>query len=53
MTFDILPIDTFLRETLFKTEDEIGAETLALHFIATEIGHKNVHILLKLAETLA
>ena len=44
---------TFLRETLFKTEDEIGAETLALHFFATEIGHKNVQILLKLAETLA
>ena len=42
-----------LRETLFKTEDEIGAETLALHFFATEIGHKNVQILLKLAETLA
>ena len=42
-----------LRETLFKSEDEIGAETLALHFIATEIGHKNVQILLKLAETLA
>ena len=42
-----------LRETLSKTEDEIGAETLALHFIATEIGHKNVQILLKLAETLA
>ena len=44
---------TNLRETLSKTEDEIGAETLALHFIATEIGHKNVQILLKLAETLA
>jgi len=43
----------FLRETLFKTEDEIGTETLALHFFATEIGHKNVQILLKLAETLA
>ena len=41
-----------LRETLFKTEDEIGTETLALHFFATEIGHKNVQILLKLAETL-
>ena len=45
--------DTMLRETLFKTEDKIGAETLALHFITTEIGHKNVQILLKLAETLA
>ena len=44
---------TLLREILFKTEDEIGAETLALHLIATEIGHKNVRILLKLAETLA
>ena len=43
----------YLRETLFKTEDEIGTETLALHFFATEIGHKNVQILLKLAETLA
>ena len=43
----------YLRETLFKTEDEIEAETLALHFFATEIGHKNVQILLKLAETLA
>ena len=42
-----------LRETSFKTEDDIGAETLALHFFATEIGHKNVQILLKLAETLA
>ena len=42
-----------LRMTLFKTEDEIGTETLALHFFATEIGHKNVRILLKLAETLA
>ena len=42
-----------LRETLFKTGDEIGAETLALHFFATEIGQKNVQILLKLAETLA
>ena len=42
-----------LRETLFKTEDEIGAETLALHFFATQIGHKNVQISLKLAETLA
>ena len=31
----------------------MGAETLALHFFATEIGHKNVQILLKLAETLA
>ena len=44
---------TSLRETLFGLEDKIGAETLALHFIATEIGHKNVQILLKLAETLA
>ena len=43
----------YLRETLFKTGDEIGAEILALHFIGTEIGHKNVQILLKLAETLA
>ena len=34
-------------------EDEIGAEILALPFFATEIGHKNVRILLKLAETLA
>ena len=42
-----------LREILFKTGDEIGAETLALHFIATKIGHKNVQILLKVAETLA
>ena len=42
-----------LRETLFKTEDEIGAETLVLHFFATETGHKNVQNLLKLAETLA
>ena len=32
---------------------KLGAETLALHFFATEIGHKNVQILLKLAETLA
>ena len=46
------PVES-LRETLFKTEDEIGAETLALHFFATEIGHKNVQILLKLAQTLA
>ena len=46
-------IHVYLRETLFKMGDEIGAETLALHFIATEIGHKNVHILLKLAEALA
>ena len=43
----------YLRDTLFKTVDKIGAETLSLHFIATEIGHKNVQILLKLAETLA
>ena len=42
-----------LRETLFETEDEIGADTLALHFCATETGHKNVQILLKFAETLA
>ena len=48
-----LQFSKMLRETLFKTEDEIGAETLALHFFATEIGHKNVQILLKLAETLA
>ncbi len=32
----------FLRETLFKTEDEIGAETLALHFIATVREKKTV-----------
>ena len=42
-----------LRQTLLKTEDEIGAETLALHFIAAESGHKNVRILLKLVERLA
>ena len=42
-----------LRDTLFKTEKEIGAGTLALHFIATEIGHKNMGILLKLAEIVA
>ena len=35
---------TFLRETLFKTEDIIGAETLTLHFIAIEIGYKNFRI---------
>ena len=46
-------LEDLLRQTLFKSEDEIGAETLALHFIATEIGHKNVHILLQIAETLA
>ena len=45
--------DCILRETLFKTGDEIGTETLALYFIATEIGHKSVQILLKFVETLA
>ena len=47
-------IVTFMLRETFKTEDEIGTEALALHFFfATEIGHKNVQIWLKLAETLA
>ena len=41
-----------LRETLFKTEDEIGGWDPCTAYFATEIGHKDVQILLKLAETL-
>ena len=42
---------TLLREILFTSEGEIGAETL--YFIATEVVHKKVKFLLKLSETLA